>query len=198
MINYLIWLDHKIFEWIQLNLRASELDVLISLCRDKHFWLPLYVFLVAYVVFNYKINLVKFVLMIVVLISLSDQLTSSLIKKTVRRERPCKEAYFSDQFNTPVGCSGGFSFPSSHASNHMALGAFLYLFFEGKNKFKRRMLLIWPLIVGFAQVYVAVHFPFDVLAGFLIGAILGMLCYLLYFWIEPSIKSEYHKLTLNH
>ena len=54
MINYLIWLDHKIFEWIQLNLRASELDVLISLCRDKHFWLPLYVFLVAYVVFNYK------------------------------------------------------------------------------------------------------------------------------------------------
>ena len=188
MINYLIWLDHKIFEWIQLNLRASELDVLISLCRDKHFWLPLYVFLVAYVV----------VLMIVVLISLSDQLTSSLIKKTVRRERPCKEAYFSDQFNTPVGCSGGFSFPSSHASNHMALGAFLYLFFEGKNKFKRRMLLIWPLIVGFAQVYVAVHFPFDVLAGFLIGAILGMLCYLLYLWIEPSIKSEYHNLTLNH
>ena len=58
--------------------------------------------------------------------------------------------------------------------------------------------MIWPLIVGFAQVYVAVHFPFDVLAGFLIGAILGILCYLLYLWIEPSIKSEYHKLTLNH
>ncbi|HRG31694.1 MAG: phosphatase PAP2 family protein [Saprospiraceae bacterium] len=132
----------------------------------------------------------KFTIVIIVLIGLSDQLTSSLIKKKVRRERPCKEAYFSDQFDTPVGCSGGFSFPSSHASNHMALGTFLYLFFKNRSIYKRRLLLIWPLIVGFAQIYVAVHFPFDVLAGFVIGSFLAIICYYIYLWFEPSIKTS--------
>jgi len=190
MIGYLNWLDHNLFEWVQTHLRISELDLWISLCRDKHFWLPLYIFLFSFVVFNYKINLVKFTIVIIVLIGLSDQLTSSLIKKKVRRERPCKEAYFSDQFNTPVGCSGGFSFPSSHASNHMALGTFLYLFFKNRSMYKRRLLLIWPLIVGFAQIYVAVHFPFDVLAGFVIGSFLAIICYYIYLWFEPSLKTS--------
>jgi undecaprenyl-diphosphatase len=42
------------------------------------------------------------------------------------------------------------------------------------------ILLAWALIIGFAQIYVGVHFPSDILAGFLLGILCGFLAYLIY------------------
>ena len=44
MIQYLNYLDHSLFEWIQLNLRNDTLDPVIAVFRDKYFWFPLYIF----------------------------------------------------------------------------------------------------------------------------------------------------------
>ena len=39
MIQYLNYLDHSLFEWIQLNLRNETLDPVIAVFRDKYFLL---------------------------------------------------------------------------------------------------------------------------------------------------------------
>ena len=49
--------------------------------------------------------------------------------------------------------------------------------FMGVSQF---FLMIWALAVGYAQVYVGVHFPLDVAAGAALGAIIGLLVAALY------------------
>lgn len=57
------------------------------------------------------------------------------------------------------------SFPSSHAAMFTALATSVY--------FSHRRLGFWlfvlALVIGFSRIYVGVHYPFDVLAGFCIG-----------------------------
>jgi undecaprenyl-diphosphatase len=40
--------------------------------------------------------------------------------------------------------------------------------------------MLWALAVGYAQVYVGVHFPFDVVAGAALGTAIGMFVAALY------------------
>ncbi|MBK8556199.1 MAG: phosphatase PAP2 family protein [Lewinellaceae bacterium] len=72
-----------------------------------------------------------------------------------------------------VSCGGGYSFTSSHAANHFAVAVFLAAVFGGLSRWLRPGLLLWAAVISFAQVYVGVHYPGDVLAGALLGAIIG-------------------------
>jgi undecaprenyl-diphosphatase len=65
------------------------------------------------------------------------------------------------------------SFTSSHATNHFALAAFFY--FTLKKYFNKWGLLFfcWAFMICYAQVYVGVHYPFDVICGGIIGFSIG-------------------------
>lgn len=70
---------------------------------------------------------------------------------------------------------GGYSFPSGHSMGAMIVyGGILFLIFQFTQKFSIRLfftILIVPLIVliGFSRIYLAVHFPSDVIGGFSLG-----------------------------
>lgn len=61
-----------------------------------------------------------------------------------------------------------FSFPSDHAS--MLYGITFYLYFAGEHK-KAHLFLIIAILVSIARVFSGVHFPFDILAGALVGLV---------------------------
>ena len=94
MIKYLSHLDHKLFEWIQTNLRTSTLDPIFLACRDKFFWIPLYIFLISWVCFNFRKQAWKVFVLALITIIVTDQMNSSVFKKIVQRDRPCNEVYF--------------------------------------------------------------------------------------------------------
>jgi membrane-associated phospholipid phosphatase len=60
------------------------------------------------------------------------------------------------------------SFPSGHTVTIFAV-VFTLITFYKKNFFLKYILLLTAFIVGFSRVYLAQHFPIDVLAGALIG-----------------------------
>lgn len=62
------------------------------------------------------------------------------------------------------------SFPSRHATL-MAVMAFSYLYFKSKWSI---FFLALMLLVGISRIYVGVHYPLDILGGFMVG-ILAML-----------------------
>ena len=70
-------------------------------------------------------------------------------------------------------CSGGYSFTSSHATNHF--GFSVYVFVTLRSIFHKwsYLFLFWAASVSYAQVYVGVHYPLDILCGALIGATIG-------------------------
>lgn len=188
MIKYFSQLDHELFEWIQMHLRYSFLDPIFLAARDKLFWIPLYIILISWVGFKFGRQAWKLFLLILITIIVTDQMNSTLLKKLVRRERPCNEVYFKDQFVPVLPCSGGYSFPSSHATNHMGIAVMIILTcgrYLGPFKW---LFLVWALLIGFSQIYVGVHFPIDIAVGFLEGALLAFTIY------SMSQKTKFFKL----
>ncbi|MEO6190259.1 MAG: phosphatase PAP2 family protein [Saprospiraceae bacterium] len=180
MINQLLWLDHSVFEWIQIHLHNDLINNFIIGFRDKMFWVPLYITLIGWIFLFHKKTVWIIVLCTIVLIALTDQLNSNILKKAIKRDRPCRELYFKDHFSPLIDCSGGYSFPSTHAANHMALGLFFFFILRDSLPKARYFMLFWPILIGFAQVFVGVHFPIDVIAGWLVGLITGSLVYFLF------------------
>lgn len=63
------------------------------------------------------------------------------------------------------------SFPSGHATFFMALAVCIYLTHKRAGIF----FIFCALIIGLARIAVGVHFPVDILAGFIIGIIIPLL-----------------------
>ncbi len=161
-------LDIALFQAIN-GISGGPLDQLMIWLSDKYVWIPLYV----YVLFRlYQKTGRDFwipVLAIVLVITLSDQFTSSFMKPFFERLRPCKDPDLANVVNQVDRCGGRYGFASSHAANTMGLAFFLFLF-EKRSTFTVTM-LIWAFFVGFSRVYLGVHFPGDVVVGFVVGIV---------------------------
>ncbi|MCB0655832.1 MAG: phosphatase PAP2 family protein [Saprospiraceae bacterium] len=174
MWDILQQLDESIFHWINRSWSSGIMDFWMPLVRNKYFWFPLYVFLIAHVLFN-RSKPWWLLLCIAFVILLSDTFSSKVLKPVFHRLRPCNNTELI--IVRRVNCGSGYSFTSSHASNHFALSTFLFLALATWPLWVRSLLMLWALNVAVAQVYVGVHYPSDVLAGSLIGMGIGWAVY---------------------
>ncbi|MFS0881533.1 phosphatase PAP2 family protein [Metabacillus niabensis] len=100
-------------------------------------------------------------------------LVNSLLKNLFERERP--------NVNRLIEIDG-FSFPSGHSMGSMLFYGFLvYLLFRSKQRKQRKiglgiLLCIIILLIGISRIYLGVHYPSDVLAGFIAGFIWLSIC----------------------
>lgn len=90
----------------------------------------------------------------------------ALLKFTIRRKRP------EGDWGKMYRITDPHSFPSGHAARAMMIGvlvAGLAPTWPGVT------MVIWGLLVGLARVAMGVHYLSDVLAGWLVGAIMGVM-----------------------
>ncbi len=98
---------------------------------------------------------------------------NQLFKATVARERPA--------ILEPIVVEHGFSFPSGHAAISMvAYGVLAVLVLRSRLPLAVRRgvaagLAILILLVGVSRVYLGVHYPTDVLAGWTAGALIVLI-----------------------
>jgi undecaprenyl-diphosphatase len=65
----------------------------------------------------------------------------------------------------------------------MAVASFLYLTF--KKDFRYLWLLfLWPLVFAYSRIYLGLHYPLDILCGYLFGATAGFAIFKLYRMIQ--------------
>ena len=119
---------------------------------------------------------------------LGGLLVSTLLKDLFHRARP-------DLVPFDVYASGA-SFPSGHsmmsALTYLTLGALLARSQE-RIRLKAYFLLIAMLLtfaVGVTRVYLGVHWPTDVLAGWTAGSVWALLCWLLARWLQARRTLE--------
>lgn len=182
--------DYELFHLINGSLSNPFFDFWLKWMRNEWIWFPLYVFIISFFIYNYGRNAYWLILFCFLTVGTSDTVSSQLIKKTVKRERPCRN----EAIHNPVvriRCGSGYSFTSSHATNHFAIAVFLTLTLGRVIKRIGIPLITWAAIIGFAQIYVGVHFPLDVLTGSLIGIGIGWL------WSYVFMKYYHHILFAN-
>lgn len=173
MLEHLLAMDTQLLLWIHKYLHNQFLDPIMVLLRNKWTWLPLYVFLLSFMLFNFGKRGGLWILFFIFAIALSDTLSTKVIKYQVQRLRPCHTELVQSHLKMLVPCGGQFGFVSSHASNHFAMAMFLFFTLGRFIRKIRWPLVIWAGLIAFAQVYVGVHYPFDVIAGGLLGCVIG-------------------------
>lgn len=167
--------DYQLFTLINGTWHNGVLDAIVPLWRDKLFWTPLYLFLFSFLTINFKWKGLVVALCLVATMLAADGVSSHLIKKNVKRPRPCHTIELENTIRELVTCGSGYSFTSSHATNHTAIAFFLIFTLGQLFKWARLPLFLWAFSIGYGQVYVGVHYPLDILGGMLVGFLIGQL-----------------------
>lgn len=179
-LTSIIEIDQGLFELINVGFTNAFFDWLMPIMRSKEVWIPLYAFIVLFVYFNFdKWKATRYIFYLLMLVALADLTSSRLIKPTFMRDRPCHCEEIVELIER-VPCGHGYSFTSSHAANHFAIALFLILSLGSIFPKIKWPLLIWASIISFAQVYVGVHYPSDVISGAILGSLLALVTWYLY------------------
>ncbi len=173
MLEEILSNDTALFLVINAKWTNQLFDAVLPFMRNEWSWVPLYIGLILFFVIKYKLRGLWWVLCCALTVIISDLLSSQLIKKTVMRPRPCHIMEELTALVLRVDCGTGYSYTSSHATNHMALAIFIVLTTVFAFKHWRWIFVPWALIIGYAQIYVGVHYPLDVFSGYLLGGLVG-------------------------
>lgn len=171
MIEALNSLDQSLF--LTLNSFHSQwLNEFMRFISGYVVWVPLmfFIFVLAYKRIGIS-NTLFFALFCILVIIACDATSSSIIKNTFNRLRPCKDPMLTDLIHSfGQKCGGKYGFVSSHAANAFGLILFAIwtLRFNIKNSF---LLLLIPALISYSRIYLGVHYPGDILGGLIVAII---------------------------
>jgi len=180
-LEELISLDKELFLFLN-GLGSESYDGFWKIITKQINWAPF--ILVVFYLIQRKIgwkNLGIVILFLAVLIAFTDQITN-LFKYSFERLRPCNDTDVNGIARIVIH-RDSFSFFSGHASNSMATTTFIFLLLRKHYKFTF-LLFLFPLIFAFSRIYLGLHFPSDILVGYLFGATFGFGFYRLYALLE--------------
>ena len=168
-------LDARLFLWLN-ELHADWLDPIVVSLTEMWPWIPLYIWWAYLVVRNYGKRSVWVFLALAVVVLCSDQLSAHVCKPLFHRLRPCFNPEMEGLVHLPRGYPGGqYGFVSSHAANTFAIAAFVTAALRKTYRWIGWTLFGWALISSYTRIYVGVHYPGDILAGAVLGILIGLI-----------------------
>lgn len=156
-------------------------------------WIPLLLLLMYILIKNNSFkDFLLLVLVIAAVVGCTDLISSGICKPFFERWRPTYDPeimYLVDVVDEIRG--GKYGFTSSHAANSFGIATFLLLLV--KNRALTVSMIIWAVMNAFTRIYLGVHYPGDIIAGTLIGVVVGWGAYKLYRYIMTRQKHNKHR-----
>ena len=176
MFRSLVDFDKYLFGIVNQKASNPFFDSIMPFIRQPLFWLPLYLFIILFAIYNFPKKAAIWIGSLLLTVAITDSISSHVFKPLFGRLRPCNNPELADSIRLLVDhCGQNGSFTSSHATNHFGIAVFILITLDkiwGKFNY---LFILWAAVISFAQVYVGVHFPFDVIGGALLGSGIGYL-----------------------
>lgn len=166
MLNTLINWDTATIQFIAENLRTEFLTksaILISTLSEPEFF-TVFVLLLSIFLLYKKMPVQSIQLLCIALGAIT---TTTFLKLIFGRTRP----------DLALVNETSFSFPSGHATASVAVLGGLAFIFVGKIESKLVRLLFYTLLltiivlISFSRLYLGVHYPSDIVAGWVVGSL---------------------------
>jgi undecaprenyl-diphosphatase len=189
VIEFLYAVDKELFCFINQTLSTPVGDILWPYVTNYNQFLPVRVLLACIWVWLLVRGGVRgrtAALLLIPVLLIGDQLSSSVIKGLVNRPRPCQlvdGVPLLPGLHLLVDCGSGRSFPSSHAVNNFAAATLF------ANYYRRWAWAFFGIaaVVAISRVAVGVHFPSDAIGGALIGTSVSLAV----IWVYAAIRKRY-------
>jgi undecaprenyl-diphosphatase len=181
MLDKILTLDKELLIFLN-GLGSTTFDPFWMFITKQSNWTSFFLVVLYFIYKKVGVKQTIYLLVfIIVLITISDQFTN-LIKETFQRLRPCSDPNINKLIRV-VKPSETFSFFSGHASNSMAIATFLYFILKDKFKYFG-LLFLWPLIFAYSRIYLGLHYPTDIICGYINGFVFGFLFYKLFRFLQ--------------
>jgi len=167
MLDTLVALDTAIFRFINITLANPVTDAVMPFVTNGEHWVIAVILMAFVLLYTERGKGVWIALGVAIVFAACDQTSAHLMKPMIERIRPC---HVVEGAHVLIGCSGAYSFPSAHAANSMGMAVYLtYVYPQWR--------WIWFSLSGLmsiSRVFVGVHYPFDLVGGWIVGAVLAL------------------------
>lgn len=183
----IIELDQKLLVFLN-NLGSETFDFFWLFITNQFNLTPVFIF-IFYLLWK-KVGwkqLGIIILFLAVIILICDQ-TTNIFKYTFERLRPVNTPNIQEDLRILI-TRKSFSFFSGHASNSMATTLFIFMILKKHYRYAF-LVFLFPLIFAYSRIYLALHFPADILTGYLFGATIGYIFYRLYLSFNKRMTKE--------
>lgn len=194
MIEYLNRIDTQLF--LALNGHYSPFADLLMYNVSKTLpWIPWYACIIYLLFRKYHKPAVWMVVSLVLVVLLADQGTVVLFKNVFQRLRPSHQPALEGLVHLVKDKRGGdYGFISSHAANTFGVALLASMFY--KDKYFCAIAFTWALLVSYSRIYLGMHYPGDILCGWLFGAAVAYLVYTLFIYaIKRKLPLFYDHFT---
>jgi undecaprenyl-diphosphatase len=172
LIEFLENIDRNLFLFLN-GINSPFFDSLMFAGTKGLIYLPLYLFFFFFVVRKYKWNALLVVAFAALMILTGDQL-SNLVKDSVQRLRPSRQpdlvVHIVEAYK-----GGTYGFYSAHATNTFSVVVFLIVTLGRQYWYVYVPAILWSLMMSYSRIYLGVHYPGDILAGWIAGSLIGFL-----------------------
>ncbi len=190
--------DHDLFLFLNFD-GGKVMDYIMTTISGTLMWLPLYFFILAFVWYKYGWQrALGFVVCMVLAIGLSDIICGifkhsgplkHLWESFPVRHRPMFDVAVRDLAHVPSFGHGAYGTVSAHAATVVALAWFSAPVI-GK-KWYNWLIAVAVILICYSRIYLACHFPMDILLGAIVGTVCGLLMHILWKKFDKVIEKTY-------
>jgi len=185
LIESLIEIDR----WLFLFLNGDSiqwLDGPMWFFSKTWFWFPVDAILLWQICRRFKnYSWVWVILGFALVVCLTDRTSSGIIKEWVQRLRPSREPdlqgliHFVKDENGNNYIGGMYGFISSHAANYSGVVSLFLMLMWPLKRIYVALLVFWVVLISFSRIYLGVHYPADLVGGWIVGIISALIVYFL-------------------